>query len=93
MYLLLFLYLAEVCITWLNTPPSSFVPSEDIGTFFINTSLPPALSLERTAMVANLIDSITRSIPEINNAMRIVGQNQLAGSGSSYAMEIVELKH
>lgn len=73
--------------------PSSFVPSEDMGTFFINSSLPPASSLERTSIVANQIDSITRSIPEVNNAMRIVGQNQLAGAGSSYAMEIVELKH
>ena len=73
--------------------PSSFVPSEDMGTLFISTSLPPATSMERTTAVATTIDSITRTVPEINNALRLVGQNFLAGSGSSYAMEIIELKN
>ena len=73
--------------------PSSFVPSEDMGTLFISTSLPPATSMEQTTATASVIDSITRSVPEVNNAMRLVGQNFLAGSGSSYAMEIVELKN
>lgn len=77
----------------MKTTPSSFVPDEDMGTIFISISLPPASSMERTAVVANELDSITRTIPAVNNALRMVGQNFMAGSGSAYAMEIVELKH
>ncbi|SFC49067.1 hydrophobic/amphiphilic exporter-1, HAE1 family [Flexibacter flexilis DSM 6793] len=77
----------------MKTTPSSFVPNEDMGALFINISLPPATSMERTTEVANRIDSIARTIPEVNNALRMVGQNFIAGSGSAYAMEILELKH
>jgi HAE1 family hydrophobic/amphiphilic exporter-1 len=73
--------------------PSSFVPNEDMGTIFVSISLPPAASLEKTTTVADKIDSICRTVPQINNAMRMVGQNFMAGSGSSYAMEIIELKN
>jgi hydrophobic/amphiphilic exporter-1 (mainly G- bacteria), HAE1 family len=73
--------------------PSSFVPSEDMGTIFASISLPPASSMERTTAVADKIDSIAHTIPEVNNTLRIVGQNFIAGSGSSYAMVILELKH
>lgn len=77
----------------LKKTPSSFVPSEDMGTLFVSISLPPASSMERTTEVANKVDSISRTLPEVNNALRMVGQNFMAGSGSAYAMEILELKH
>jgi HAE1 family hydrophobic/amphiphilic exporter-1 len=73
--------------------PSSFVPNEDMGTLFVNISLPPSSSLERTTVVADKIDSIASTIPEVNNRMRIVGQNFMAGSGSAYGMIILELKN
>ncbi|WP_334124587.1 efflux RND transporter permease subunit, partial [Empedobacter brevis] len=77
----------------MKSTPSSFVPNEDMGTIFVSTSLPPATSMEKTEIVANKIDSITRTIPGVENALRMVGQNFLSGTGSSYAMEIVALKH
>jgi HAE1 family hydrophobic/amphiphilic exporter-1 len=77
----------------LKKTPSSFVPNEDMGTIFVNISLPPASSLERTTAVADKVDSIVRTIPQVNNALRMAGQNFLAGSGSAYAMEILELKN
>ena len=76
----------------MKTTPSGFVPEEDMGTIFINVSLPPASSMERTTIVVNQIDSIAHTIPEINNVLRMSGQNMMAGSGSSYAMVILELK-
>jgi len=76
----------------IKTTPTGFVPDEDMGTIFVNVSLPPASSMERTALVAKQVDSIARTIPEVENVMRNVGQNMLAGSGSSYAMIILELK-
>jgi hydrophobic/amphiphilic exporter-1 (mainly G- bacteria), HAE1 family len=82
-----------VFIVLMKTTPSGFVPEEDMGTIFVNISLPPASSLERTTIVANQVDSITRTIPEVKNVLRMVGNNMMAGSGSSYAMVILELKH
>jgi HAE1 family hydrophobic/amphiphilic exporter-1 len=76
----------------MQTTPSSFVPKEDLGSFYAHISLPPASSMERTTMVANQVDSIAHTIPAVNNTLRIVGQNHLAGAGSAYAMVIIKLK-
>ncbi|WP_343673318.1 efflux RND transporter permease subunit [Chitinophaga sp.] len=77
----------------MTSTSSSFVPDEDMGTIFVNVSMPAATSMERTTVVANQLDSIARTIPAVNNSLRMVGQNILAGSGSSYAMIILELKN
>ena len=76
----------------MTTTPSSFVPAEDMGTIFVNVSLPPASTLERTTAVNTEVDKLIRSIPAVNNTLRITGQNFLAGAGSSYGMVIVRLK-
>ncbi len=77
----------------MKTRPAGFVPEEDMGTIFVGVSLPPASSLERTAVVAEQVDSIARTIPQVNNILRLTGFNFMAGAGSSYAMVILELKH
>ncbi|HEX2975960.1 MAG TPA: efflux RND transporter permease subunit [Bacteroidales bacterium] len=77
----------------LKTRPAGFVPEEDMGAIFVNVSLPPASSFERTAVVTKQVDSIARTIPQVNNILRITGQNFMAGAGSSYGMVIMELKH
>ena len=76
----------------LKTRPSGFVPEEDMGAIFVSISLPPAASLERTAVVAAKVDSIARTIPQVNNILRLTGFNFIAGSGSSYGMVILDLK-
>ena len=76
----------------MTTTPSSFVPNEDMGTIFVNVSLPPASTLERTTAVNNQVDSLIRTIPAVQGTLRITGQNFLAGSGSAYGMVIVRLK-
>lgn len=77
----------------MKSRPAGFVPEEDMGSIFVGISLPPASSLERTAVVAKQVDSIARTIPEVNNILRLTGFNFMAGSGSSYGMVILELKH
>jgi hydrophobic/amphiphilic exporter-1 (mainly G- bacteria), HAE1 family len=77
----------------MKTRPAGFVPEEDMGAIFVSVSLPPASSLERTAVVAKQVDSIARTIPEVNNILRLTGFNFMAGSGSSYGMVILQLKH
>lgn len=77
----------------MQTTPTSFVPKEDLGSLYAHISLPPAASMERTTTVANQVDSIAHTLPEVRNTLRIVGQNHLAGAGSAYSMVIIKLKH
>ncbi|MDJ0365993.1 efflux RND transporter permease subunit [Hymenobacter sp. H14-R3] len=76
----------------MTSTPSSFVPNEDMGTVFVNVSLPPASTLERTTAVNKEVDSLIRTIPAVRSTLRITGQNFLAGAGSAYGMVIVRLK-
>lgn len=76
----------------MKTTPSAFVPAEDQGSIFANISLPPSASMERSTAVAKQVDSIAHTIPEVNNTLRIVGQNFTAGAGSAYSMVILKLK-
>lgn len=72
--------------------PSSFVPKEDMGTIFVNITLPPASSMERTTDVANRVDALAHTVPEIENSMRTLGQNFVSGNGSAYGLLILRLK-
>ncbi|HEY2721239.1 MAG TPA: efflux RND transporter permease subunit, partial [Chitinophagaceae bacterium] len=76
----------------MKSTPSSFVPEEDMGTIFINISLPPASSMERVKVVADEVDSIARTVPQVANTMRTLGQNYIGGTGSAYGMVILRLK-
>ncbi|GAB4049743.1 efflux RND transporter permease subunit [Spirosoma litoris] len=78
--------------TLFKTTPSSFVPKEDMGSIFVNITLPPASSVERTTAMADQVDSIVHTIPEVQNSMRTLGQNFVAGNGSAYGLIIVRLK-
>ncbi|MDR3711618.1 MAG: efflux RND transporter permease subunit [Puia sp.] len=75
----------------MKATPSSFVPEEDMGTLFVNISLPPASSMERVQVVADQVDSICRSLPQVANTMRTLGSNYIGGSGSAYGMVTVRL--
>jgi len=77
----------------MKTTPSSFVPDEDMGTIFVNVTLPAASSMERTAVLVNQISDSASSIPQVETVFRLVGLNFLAGSGSSYGLVILQLKH
>lgn len=91
---IVFILLFSGGLYWMmKTTPSSFVPDEDMGAVFVNVSMPPATSLERTTVVANEVEQLARTVPEVNNVLRLAGQNFIAGTGSSYAMVILELKH
>lgn len=76
----------------MKTTPTGFVPSEDQGTIFIDISLPPASSLERTVIIADQIDSIAAGIPVIKARTRTIGQGRISGRGSAYATLILRLK-
>ncbi|MEZ0004684.1 HAE1 family hydrophobic/amphiphilic exporter-1 [Flavobacterium sp. 28YEA47A] len=75
----------------IKSTASSFVPAEDMGTIFVNVTLPAAASKERVQVINNQIDSIAHTIPQVQASMTTLGQNQLGGSGSSYGMLILRL--
>ena len=70
---------------------SSFVPAEDMGTIYVNVTLPAAATKERVQAINKQIDSISHTIPQVQASMTTLGQNFLGGSGSSYGMLILRL--
>ncbi len=75
----------------MRSTPSSFVPEEDMGTIFVNISLPPASSMERVKTIADEVDSICRTVPQVGHTMRTLGSNYIGGTGSAYGMVTVRL--
>jgi HAE1 family hydrophobic/amphiphilic exporter-1 len=82
---------ATVFYLLMKATPSSFVPEEDMGTVFVNISLPPASTMERVEAVADRVDSLARTLPQVANTMRTLGTNYIAGAGSAYGMVILRL--
>jgi len=75
-----------------KTTPSSFVPNEDMGTIFINVTLPPASTMERVSAITAEVDKISKSIPQVEHSLRLIGRNIINGSGSAYGMVVLRLK-
>lgn len=76
----------------MKTTPTGFVPAEDTGKLFVDVSLPPATSLEHTKQIMLKVDSILKSVPEMDGRTMIIGSSIISGSGSSYGMLICSLK-
>ena len=76
-----------------KTTPTGFVPNEDSASIYGNIILAPSTSLEETERIANEIDSIARSIPEVKFTSLLSGMDFFSGNGSSYAVEFIKLKH
>jgi len=64
--------------------PSSFVPTEDQGYFFMNYQLPPAASLQRTDAVGRKIEKIMAETEGIGYLTNIEGFSLLARVSASY---------
>lgn len=76
----------------MKTTPTSFVPDEDLGAIMTDIALPPSASLERTAVIADQVEKIASTIPEVENILKITGFGMISGSGSNYALVIMKLK-
>lgn len=74
------------------TSPTSFVPSEDTGSIMADIALPPSASIERTEQIISQVENIARTIPEIQNILRVSGRGMISGSGSNYGMVIIRLR-
>src|SRR6202045_1893144 len=76
-----------------NKVPSSFLPDEDQGYFYVNLQLPSAASLERTDHVAQKIENILAHTPGVESTTSVVGFSLLSFVRTSYnAFFFVTLK-
>ena len=65
--------------------PTSFVPEEDQGYFYLNVQLPDAASLQRTNAVAQQIESILKDTPGVRSYNTVVGFSLLSLVYTTYS--------
>ena len=76
----------------MQTTPTAFVPNEDLGTIMSDIALPPSASTERTREITQQVEDIAKTIPEVENILKITGRGMISGVGSNYGMVIMRLK-
>ena len=64
--------------------PSSFLPDEDQGYFFINMQLPNAASLERTSEAGRQVEQILANTPGVQYTTSVIGFSLLSFVQTSY---------
>ncbi|HUD59042.1 MAG TPA: multidrug efflux RND transporter permease subunit [Acetobacteraceae bacterium] len=80
-------------VTWLlfARTPSSFLPNEDQGYFFINVQTPDGASLERTQAVIAQVDGILRKTPGVAHAIGLGGFSLVAGAQEPNAGSVIAI--
>lgn len=81
-----------VFVFLMQTTPTAFVPNEDMGSIMADIALPPSASTERTAEITREVERIAKTIPEVQNILKIDGRGMISGAGSNYGMVIMRLK-
>jgi HAE1 family hydrophobic/amphiphilic exporter-1 len=76
-----------------NRVPSSFLPDEDQGYFYVNMQLPNSASLERTSDVAVDVEKILANTPGVRYTTSVIGFSLLSTVRTTYnAFFFVTLK-
>jgi len=65
--------------------PSSFLPEEDQGYFYMNVQLPPAASLQRTDALCKQVEEILADTDGIQTFNTVVGFSLLSGATTTYS--------
>ena len=76
-----------------RTTKTGFVPQEDMGMLYLNITASPGNTLAQTRKVAQQVDSILASTPEVEYFGRVIGNGILAGQGVSYGSAFIRLYH
>jgi hydrophobic/amphiphilic exporter-1 (mainly G- bacteria), HAE1 family len=82
---ILLLLFALLALAFAKKIPTSFLPDEDQGFFYVNLQLPNAASLQRTDAVCRKIESILSQIPGVRYTTTIAGFSLLSGVQSAYS--------
>jgi hydrophobe/amphiphile efflux-1 (HAE1) family protein len=72
--------------------PSSFLPPEDQGAFFINAQLPEGASIVRTNKVMQQVTRTLKDIDGVDDVLGVSGFSLLSGTAENVAFGIVVLK-
>ncbi|MFH1152678.1 MAG: multidrug efflux RND transporter permease subunit [Pseudomonadota bacterium] len=80
--------------TWymFSSRPTSFLPQEDQGYFFMNVQLPEAASLAHTNQLMDRISADIGTIPGIQDMIGVSGFSLLSGNADNVAFAFVILK-
>ncbi|MEM9915410.1 MAG: multidrug efflux RND transporter permease subunit [Planctomycetota bacterium] len=73
--------------------PTGFIPSDDMGYFFVNMQLPDAAKLARTRDVVDQVDDILLNTPGVTNVVSVNGFSLLSGtqaSNNAFSIAILE---
>jgi HAE1 family hydrophobic/amphiphilic exporter-1 len=74
--------------------PTSFLPNEDVGYFYVNVSLPSAASLQRTAETMKKVERVLSRTPGIEHYQAISGLSLMSIAQNTYSgFAFVTLKH
>lgn len=74
--------------------PTAFIPTEDQGVIYVNVTLPPGATVERTQDVLSGVDKIASRHPDVESTSTLAGYSLLNESaGSSFGMAMISLKH
>src|SRR5467141_2597532 len=73
--------------------PTSFLPEEDQGAFFIAVQLPDGASVARTSEVTKQVESLLKQMPAIEHTLSIIGFSLLDGASEpNSAFMVARLK-
>ncbi|MCU0324359.1 MAG: efflux RND transporter permease subunit [Spirosomaceae bacterium] len=73
--------------------PSSFIPTEDQGTIYVNVTTPTGATLERTEEVLTQIDKAALTIKEVESSSSLSGYSMMTeGVGASFGMATINLR-
>ncbi|MCD6292046.1 MAG: efflux RND transporter permease subunit, partial [Deltaproteobacteria bacterium] len=73
--------------------PVSFLPKEDIGSFYLNMQLPEAASLSRTTKVLEEVTRELKNIKGIRDVLVVSGYSLLSGASENAGLGVVVLDH
>src|SRR5207302_1990878 len=73
--------------------PTSFLPEEDQGVFFLNIQLPVGASVARTADTVTEIETMLRRMPQLQDTFAVIGFSLLdLANQANTAFMVVKLK-
>jgi len=83
--LIVLLGFAAAAFLFAKKIPTSFLPDEDQGFFYVNLQLPKAASLQRTDDICHKIEAILSQTPGVKHVTTTIGSSLLSGIQSTYS--------
>jgi HAE1 family hydrophobic/amphiphilic exporter-1 len=87
------IFLGVLSLTWLLTKiiPTSFLPLEDKGAYFVDADQPESASLNRTTAMIKKVTSELSHLKGVRNILGVAGHSMLSGVSENVGFSIVTL--